>query len=117
MASTNQNFYLFQGETKKIRVSVVDSTGEPFDLNGSSLEWILYRNIDSTPSIKKTSVSGINVVTPSTSGLFDIYLNQNDTELLPGYYNHEARIVDPSGNQSVVSNGTVEIKFSITNNN
>lgn len=105
MTEINQDFTMYPGEDKIITITIpgVNLTG------AQSIEWVLNLR---TP-LSKTVGSGI-VVTDPTNGILQITLDSADTELVVGAFEHECRIKDVSGLESVVTTGLANIKKSTT---
>ncbi|MDD4721984.1 MAG: hypothetical protein PHR07_04505 [Acidaminococcaceae bacterium] len=117
MASTKQNFELWQGEVKTITVTVLKQDGTAKDLTAASaIVWEMSTSVAAlAPSITKSVGSGITVSTPATSGVFVIVLAHTDTHTMdPGVYHHEARVTDSAGVEEVVTIGEVTIHQSTT---
>jgi hypothetical protein len=100
MTAVNQNFSMYQGESKNLIVSVDGVT----DLIGATLKWGLRKRESSTINdILKESeitVSGTEITIP---------LKPPDTETLLGTYFHECELTDQQGNVSTLFTGIVTI--------
>jgi hypothetical protein len=104
-----QDFVLYTGKSKTIRVPVTDTDGLPFDFTGWAVKW----------NLRKTDANGELVVSKLTDqGItFDatylyIELNVEDTDtLLTGKYYHELSAYK-SGKEYDICNGTVTLKKS-----
>lgn len=105
-----QNFIMCSGDTRTLTVTVNDRvTGDPIDLTGASIAWVLAKNNKSTAEIEKSVGSGITVATPA-SGVFVVTINPADTTDLDGIYYHEAQVTDASGRVVTVMRGRATIE-------
>jgi hypothetical protein len=105
MATKNQNFEMFAGDTKAVTVTVAG-----VDLTGATVKWAMKKSIfNAEPDVYKDTAAGISVI---TADKFTIALAPADTELLTGTYYHEASVTDVSGNVSTVLTGTITINRS-----
>jgi len=112
MPSEHQNFELTQGVDKDLVFTVSDNAGDAVDITGATIFWKLYAddvNGDTKVSKGSDSIGGV-VITTALSGIFTVTLADTDTVLLSGTFFHEAKVVDSSGNISLVSRGWVFIK-------
>jgi hypothetical protein len=112
MAEFNQNFNMFQGDTKDLEIKVTGNDGEPLNLAGSLIEWRLYRSVKEAAAIYKSNqaAGGIEVI-DAPGGIFQVHLSSEDTEEknLLGKYQHEARITDVRGYIATILTGYVVI--------
>lgn len=115
MTALAQDFTIWQGEDKSIEVVVYETEeGRISDLTGAEIEWICKKRItDTTASLTKTTVSGIEVPL-GVDGKFKIYLYNTETDDLLGKYYHEAKItlntqkeVALTGEMTVVRSGFI----------
>lgn len=112
MPSENQNFELTQGVDKDLVFVVKDSSGVVVDLTSSTIFWKLMEddvNGDVKISKGSDSIGGVVLTTP-LSGVFTVTIADTETVSLSGTYYHEAKVIDSSGNISLVSSGWVFIK-------
>ncbi|MEH7093925.1 hypothetical protein [Neobacillus vireti] len=100
MTAVNQNFTMYQGDSKNLIVAVEGVT----DLIGVTLKWGLRkREYDTTNLVLKENeitVSGTEIRIP---------LKPPDTETLLGTYYHECELTDQQGNVSTLFTGIVTI--------
>jgi hypothetical protein len=112
MALTNQNFSMFAGDTKTIRVTVTDVTGAPKDITGASITWAM--QIIYGVDIKKSTTDGTIEIVNAVGGLYDISVIPSDTEgFAQGFYQHQSEVLDNDGISEVVLSGTVTINNSL----
>ena len=120
MTKLNQDFTMFQGEDKQIRVPVTDSDGDPVDMGSfTTVTWLLFTNKAATAATltKQTGGSGITVISINdTNDGVQILLETDDThEVAKGTYYHECRGIDGAGNEGVLFEGSLNLKQSKTN--
>lgn len=94
MTATNQNFYMYAGDTKNLNISVTNDDGSPLDLTGCTITWVLKKN---NSELVKTTTNGV------------IELEPSDTSDLYGIYPHECELTDQTGNVSTIFIGKVTI--------
>lgn len=112
MSASNQNFGMVEGESKDVRVTVVDQDGATLDLSGAAVQWEAQADLQSSgPAAitKATGGFGITLTAP-TQGVFSIRLNPSDTMGLSGVLYHEARVTDSAGNVATVLTGRLTIQ-------
>lgn len=114
MTATGQNFDMFQGDDKILRVTVLDDDDNAVDITGATIAWGVYRRTPETVILTKTTSSGISLTAPG-SGIFEINLIRGNTLNLRGIYNHEAEMIDLNNNHSTILTGIVEIYKSLIN--
>jgi hypothetical protein len=115
MAATGQNFDIYQGEVKILRMPITDDNNLPVDLANTAITWIMYRQTTKEIIVTKTLNNGIEIVGNTTDGIIDITIDPADTtDLLMCQLNHECKIVDAIG-PSVVCVGIVNILDSVIN--
>jgi hypothetical protein len=109
MAMFDQDFEMFQGDTKQLVVSVVDGDGLAVDLSGATITWKLFKSKSgNVADVTKTIGNGLTV-TNATAGEFTVDLAEADTVNLIGTYFHEAKVQDIRGYKTVVMVGKVTI--------
>jgi hypothetical protein len=109
MAMIDQDFEMYQGDTKQLIVSVVDGDGVAVDLTGAIITWKLYKSIaGDVPDVVKTLGEGANV-TDALNGEFIVELAEADTLNMVGQYYHEAQVQDIRGYKTTVMTGKVVI--------
>lgn len=118
MASLNQDFVLWEGESKTIIFDVVDENGVPLPVNlGSTVKWIMQKSAtDINGRILKSTTDGITLSTNAEGGLrISVFLEPQDTaSKSPGTYYHEVRVIDTALNETVAAIGKVTLKPSAT---
>jgi len=117
MASTEQNFEMWQGEVKTITVTVLKQDGTAKDLTSAvAIVWEASTSVGAVlPSLTKSVGSGISISNPATSGIFVVALTHDDTHLLtPGVYYHEARVTDSASVEEVVTIGELTLHQATT---
>jgi len=109
MASTGQNFSMYQGETRVVTVTI------PSGVTVSStdaIKWVM-ATAAGVALVTKTQAGG--GIGNRTSTTFDIYLYPADTvNVVNGEHIHEARVTNADGDECVVTVGTVSLSKSIT---
>jgi hypothetical protein len=101
MTTENQNFSMYQGETKNIIVTISNDDVINLDLTGSTVKWALVKsiNFDSNVILKESPeilISGNKITIP---------LKPFDTENLLGKFYHACELTDVQGNVSVLFTG------------
>tara|TARA_B100000575_G_scaffold211861_1_gene172824 strand:+ start:235 stop:591 length:357 start_codon:yes stop_codon:yes gene_type:complete len=112
MASENQDFNMFAGDTKIISLVVADENENIVNLTGlNSAQFVIKKYPSSeTASVTKTLGSGIANDTP-TLGVLEITLSASDTaSMSPGEYYHETRIKDSGNKIGTITTGKVTLK-------
>jgi len=116
MTINSQNFEMYRGDSKEIRIPITDeATGLAVDLTpylSGSIIWVVYNRTSKATILSKSYGDGISVPTPS-SGEIIITLRPEDTEsIIPNTYNHECEISSSSTNVATVTTGTINILYS-----
>jgi len=114
MTAEEQDITLYEEESKVINPSpLIDGNDNSVDLTNADLEWIVVDGVGNE-IISKTDGNGINI-TSATNGEWEIVVNPSDTDGEGGdYYKHEARLIDETGDESVIATGDFQIKQSYT---
>lgn len=116
MTKLNQDFTMFQGETKTLQVPIVDKDGNPQSLTGATVRWELRKGTKMV-LLRKTGAASNPITLYNASGTDDgvsIPLVPDDTKgLQSGEYVHECRAV-LVGTEEVLFEGTVTLKYSAT---
>lgn len=115
MTATGQDITtdFYAGNSKIIRVVVLDDLGDPKPLSGAEIAYAMITDAGIVVFMKH-SVAGngeIEITNPS-GGEFVIKLKQVDTALLSGTYRHQANVVDSNGDEETVMVGKVNISKS-----
>lgn len=100
----------FAGDSLTIQITVTDSSGNALDLSGASIEWVLTETHDRTRLIEKTTENGGISITDAANGVFEIYVQPQDTADLTGDFDHEAEVTDAGGNVVTVTSGIISIE-------
>jgi hypothetical protein len=114
MTETNQNFDIYQGDSKQVTFTVRDENGAALALAGYTATWVLYKDRDkaATAVLSKTIGDGLAVPTPS-NGKVILTLAPAATETLAtGKYSHELEVVSGAGDVSTVTTGDVTVFYS-----
>ena len=112
MASENQDFTMFAGDTKILSLSVLNEDGGTVNLTGlNSAQFVIKKYPSSTTaSVTKTLGSGITNDNP-TLGILQITVNASDTaSMSAGEYYHETRIKDSGNKIGTITTGKITIK-------
>lgn len=111
---TGQDFTMYRGDSRRIKITVTDAAGDPKSLTGASIIWAMARDKSAPALVQKTTASGVAITNPA-GGEFVVDLLPGDTEELDlprsgtrSYY-HEAQIVDSAGAVATVTTGTVTL--------
>lgn len=108
MTAKGQNFEMFQGDTKRLRISIVDDDDVAVPLTNCSINWVLYKQTSKQIVITKTTSDGITVEDES-GGIIVILLEPEDTENLLGQFTQEGELTDGTGTISTIFIGSVKI--------
>lgn len=103
---------VFAGERKNIRIDVVDASGNPYNMTGKTLEWVIRKGSNGPVVLTK---SGAAITLTNNAGTNDraiVALDADDTvdgltdEFLinPGRYSHALRQAD-AGDEAILSYG------------
>lgn len=103
------NFEMFSGNTRVLKVTVLDQDEAIVDLSGAAATFVVMRAHGQPAIITKTVGSGI-VITDAVNGLLEITLLEADTEPLRGVHRHELEITDASGRKTTVLFGNITIR-------
>lgn len=103
------NFTMFAGDTKTVRIIVLDPDGNSVDITGASAKWRVKRSFSKAPDIEKTTSAGI-VITNGAGGEMTVSLDPEDTEDLQGNFLHEAEVTFTDDTISTVIQGTLTIR-------
>jgi hypothetical protein len=108
----DQNFVMWAGEAKEIRIPCVDENGDALTLTGATIAWELRARQGAAALVTKgTGGSGITLeTTDATDDTVVIALEPEDTAALRGVYLHEAAITGAQA--AFLSGGVVTINAS-----
>ena len=115
MTMISQNFVMWQGEDKTLRIPIVDGDGDPVNLTGSTVRWEMFKPT-ADPVAVKTTGDGITLYNAAgTNDGIQIEIDPADTtDVTDGEYSHECRVTDGAGNKAVVFVGLVTLYYSET---
>lgn len=104
MAATNQDFSIYQGDSKKLVVGVY---GDGVQLTGSDVMWSMKRK--NGAEVTKTSIDGGITMTSNIEFVINLY-PQDTIYLSPGIYEQACKIIDTHGNSTTIFEGEVDVK-------
>ncbi len=107
MNGVNQDILFYQGDSRQLVVTVYNSQGTAIPITGAFIRYVIYQ--DQSVVVTKTTTNGGVVLTDPSAGVFTVYLTPTDTGALRGSYNHMARMIDTSGDSSIIMTGTVTV--------
>jgi hypothetical protein len=112
------DFEMHQGDTKRLRVSVVDSDGAAVSLVGAqSIKWWAAKKVTSTVRLLEKSVaSGSITVLDAAGGVLSIPILPADTAAITGDYYHELEVIDSAGDIGTVLIGTMTVARALVTN-
>jgi hypothetical protein len=103
-----QNFEMVAGDTVNLHVGVTENSASK-NLNGATIKWVLYDEVNESVVLTKTTVAGVTI-TNVLGGQFTVALTPTDTvNVAPGRYYHESEVTDETGNVSTIFTGHVTI--------
>ncbi len=110
-AEINQDFVTYQGDAVAPVFTVRDADGTVVDISTvSEITWSARRNLDTAAVLTKTRSGGaITFVTNGTNGQFQVAIATGDTSAMAGFYVHQAKITDSTGNVTTVTVGRMQI--------
>lgn len=106
------NFEMFSGNTRVLKVNVLDQDEAVVDLTGATAEFIFAKRAGHEAIFSKTVGSGI-VITDAANGLLEVTLAPADTETLSGAYYHELEVTDAGGRKTTVLFGTATVRRNV----
>jgi hypothetical protein len=111
MASTNQDFITYQGDTVSPIFTVTTNGTTIVDISAAiQITWFVERDIGSGALLTKTKTAGqITFVTDGTDGKFQVLITATDTAALSGNYVHLASVTDAGGNVTTVAVGQMQV--------
>lgn len=114
MAKKNQNFQIYKGEVKVLRVTIKDKAGALVDLSSiSSARYVVSKAAKATSYMIEKSEADLTI---AGLGIYDIPFEHDDTdELKAGTWHHELRIKSGSEVELVVMEGNFQLDDSNTN--
>jgi len=110
-AEINQDFITFAGDDPAPIFTVRNSAGQPVDISTvNNIIWLARRNADDTNPLTKTKAAGdILLLNGGTLGQFQVNIDASDTAAMSGWYEHLARIVDPTNKTTTVAVGRMQV--------
>lgn len=108
MVKPNQNFSMYQGETKNLVVTVIKEDGTALNLTGCSVTWALQRGSSGNNLITKSTPNQIAI----SGNILTVQLIPSDTTSLNGTFSHECKMTDTNGNVSELFTGIATIMIS-----
>lgn len=113
MAKIKQDFDLFAGEDKQINFTITDDAGDPVDLTGTNAVWVLARLRSVQENLIEKTVDGGGITI--SSNVYQVHLDEGDTDQLSGKYRHELRMIDSAGQiETVLAIGQGQVYNSLT---
>jgi hypothetical protein len=110
MTIQNQNVKIYRGDSAQLKVTLSTAAGDPYTpAPGDEVKYRISRNSDSPLAeffVSKELNAGITIL----ASIATIDLTITDTDLEPGLYYHELKIVDPPSERATAMIGTVIIK-------
>lgn len=100
---------MHSGDTRRVRVTVEDSAGDPVDLTSSSISWSFSSDNTATGSqvVTYSLGSGIALI-DAVNGIFEITIAPADTaSVTAGKRYHEAELTESDGTVTTVVTGTI----------
>ncbi|MEI6795410.1 MAG: hypothetical protein WCK39_00950 [Methanomassiliicoccales archaeon] len=117
MAYTEQNFAVFKGEGRRIRITVKDENDKPLDLTDfTDIKWRLAKSFkDPLPLVDKTldGLDGDIVIEDGPGGVVIVRIRPEDIPTKVGAYLHEMRITEDEDSISTVMTGVMTVKESL----
>ena len=118
MSDTPQNFNMSAGDSKRLKITLVDEADIPIPLAGvQTIEWNLARSVRSDVALVKIVVNGGVVLITDQAGVgqvncgrYDVLINHADTLALSGEYVHFCTLKDAAGATQTVFRGRVQIE-------
>ncbi|MFV2045470.1 MAG: hypothetical protein ACC700_19840 [Anaerolineales bacterium] len=113
MTKIDQDFELYQGETKEVTVNTDDADGAANVMTGGSATFGAYRSLESPKPevvLKKTGADVSFVDVDGTDDGIRFTLAPADSARLSGDYPFIVDGVDSAGDEAVVSTGIMKIK-------
>ena len=109
MATENDTLTIYIDSHQEIEFEVDDIA----DLVGTEIKWKLALKVDGDVIIEKSSTVAAQL--DFADDKFTVYLEPDDNrDLMPGLYYHEARIQDVSDNTRPVAYGNVNVVDTLT---
>lgn len=118
MTDAPQNFVMHAGDSKRLKITLVDEADIPVPLAGvQTIEWKLGRTVRSVSALNKSLTNGGVVLITDQAGTgqvncgrFDVLVNNADSINLDGEYVHICTVKDASGATQTVFHGRVNVE-------
>lgn len=105
----SQDFTIYSGDSRSLPVTVTNGSGGTVNITGAqSIVWVVV-GPSGNVLLTKTLAAGQIALTNPTAGICTITLLAADTSQLTGTYAHECRMVDVSGNSSIIFTGNLTV--------
>lgn len=103
MSHNRVDVSMHAGDSRVLRVTITDD-GTGFDITGATITWVLKRGPSAAAVLTKSTGGGVAII-DGPNRVFDVTLDEADTEDLAGLYYHEADVEESSGDHSTVVRG------------
>ena len=113
MTKNNQDFELFQGESKQVTINTDDGAGAPKVMTSGSATFGAYRNPESPKPEAVLTKTGTDISFVNVDGTDDgirFTLAPADTARLHGDYPFLVDGIDSGGTEAVVATGIMKVK-------
>lgn len=100
----------YSGNSKRLRVTVVNSTGTPKDLTGSEITFAMFNNQGVVVLAKSSAVLGeIEIEGNPANGILVVDLLPSDTAHFSGSFRYHVNVVDANGYEETVTSGAINV--------
>ena len=121
MTDVPQNFEMHAGDSKRLKVTLVDDANLPIALAGVQLiEWKLARTVRSAAVLTKSIANGgVVVITDQAAvgevncGRYDVLIARSDSLSLDGEYEHFCTVRDGGGATQTVMHGRANFMLNL----
>ena len=118
MNDAPQNFQMNAGDSKRLKITLVDEADIPIPLNGvQTIEWSLARSVRGDAALVKSLANGGVVLITDQAGVgevncgrYDVLINHADSVALAGEYLHFCKLKDAAGAAQTVFRGRVQVE-------
>ena len=112
MTAVHDSFTLRQGQDATLTVTVTDTAGDAVDLTGASVRFVMGRNYTDSFAVDSNASpqSATATVSNGSGGIITVLISDTVMDDLIGDYLYEVKVTDASGNESVVTEGTITVK-------
>jgi|GEM_PF-4150342 len=108
MTAEDQYGEMYSGDDQTIEITVTDDAGDPVDLSGSELTFVIAE--DGSAEVTKATADGDISITGANNNVATIQLDASDTDDLDGAYHIELQQTDSGNNVATLTRGTLSIK-------